>query len=107
MAASLTHEEFAGNINTIFRLRRQNMPDVELELTAVSERLVTDSQERFSITFRGPKDDFLGQGIQSLEHDGLQEVNIFLVPVGRDEKGTYYEAVFNRLRQAKQDASTA
>jgi hypothetical protein len=105
MAASLTHEEFAGNLNTIFRVRRENMPDVELELTAVSEHLVTDHQERFSITFRGPADDFIDQGIQNLEHDGLQEVHIFLVPVGRDEKGTYYEAVFNRLRQ--QDASTA
>jgi Domain of unknown function (DUF6916) len=107
MAASLTHEEFSRNLNTVFRLRRENTPDVELELTAVSEHLVTDHQERFSLTFRGPKDDFLGQGMQSLEHDGLQEVHIFLVPVGRDEAGIYYEAVFNRLRQTKQDASTA
>lgn len=102
MTASLTHEAFAKNLNTIFRIRRENQPDIELELTQVSEHLISEHQERFAIIFRGPNEVFLGQGMQNLEHNDLQIVDLFLVPVGRDDAGTYYEAVFNRLRQKSQ-----
>jgi hypothetical protein len=32
-----------------------------------------------------------------LEHDKIGAIDLFLVPVRKDEQGLYYEAVFNRL----------
>ena len=95
---ALTHENFSKTLNTIFRIQIEGLPAVELELTTVSELLLSMQQERFSIVFRGPAEPFLGQGIQRLEHDELKSIDLFLVPVGRNEGGTLYEAVFNRFR---------
>jgi hypothetical protein len=49
----------------------------------------------FSIVFRGPRDILLSQGIYSLEHETAGNFEIFLVPIGPDEKGMRFEAVFN------------
>lgn len=49
----------------------------------------------FSLLFRGPREPVLAQRIQRLEHDALGPLEIFLVPVGRDDTGTRYEAVFS------------
>jgi hypothetical protein len=48
----------------------------------------------FSLVFRGPLEPLLPQGIHRLEHDALGELDLFLVPIGPDEAGTRYEAVF-------------
>lgn len=107
MTVSLTHDAFARNRNTIFRVRRDDSRAVALELTHVSEHLLSANQERFSVTFRGPNDQVLGQGTQRIEHDELKDFDLFLVPVGRDDSGTYYEAVFNRFRSADQESPSA
>ncbi len=107
MTVALTHDAFARNQNTIFRVRVDDSLAVDLELTKVSEHLLSENQERFSVIFRGPNDQFLGQGTRRLEHDELKSLDLFLVPIGRDEAGSYYEAVFNRLRSANQDPPTA
>jgi hypothetical protein len=48
----------------------------------------------FSIVFRGPAEPVLPQRIYPMSHGDLGEFAIFLVPVGRDERGILYEAVF-------------
>ena len=48
----------------------------------------------FTITFRGPADPVLPQRIYKLEHPTLGTFEIFIFPIGRDEAGTTYEAVF-------------
>ena len=45
-------------------------------------------------------DRLLQQGMYQLQHDQLGALELFLVPVGRDHEGLYYEAVFNRLRRS-------
>jgi hypothetical protein len=40
----------------------------------------------------------LQQGMYELQHAHLGTLELFLVPVGQDHTGLYYEAVFNRLR---------
>jgi hypothetical protein len=97
MAAVLEHEEFLKHLNTTFRIRLGETETVEVELTEVSEYLLSPRQERFAIVFRASNEMFLGQGQRPFEHDRMGEFSLFLVPIGRDEKGTYYEAVFNRL----------
>jgi hypothetical protein len=35
-----------------------------------------------------------------MQHDQLGKLELFLVPVGQDQRCIYYEAVFNRLGSA-------
>ncbi len=49
----------------------------------------------FSLIFSNPrKDSYLPQRTYSLEHAKLGVLEIFLVPIGPDENGMFYEAVF-------------
>jgi Domain of unknown function (DUF6916) len=97
MTRRLEHEDFAKQVNSKFRISINDTETVEADLTDVSELLVSPKQERFSLVFRTSNEFFLGQGQRPLQHDQIGEFTLFLVPIGRDEDGTYYEAVFNRL----------
>jgi hypothetical protein len=97
MAAALTHEEFSKHLNTKFRIYITETETIDAELAEVSELLVSPRQERFSIYFRTANETFLGQGMRRLEHDQMEDFDLFLVPMGRDEAGTTYESVFNRM----------
>jgi hypothetical protein len=61
---------------------------------------MTPRQEAFSIFFHGPAEHFMQQGMVKLQNARLGEIEIFLVPVGRDAAGFQYEAVFNHLLPA-------
>ena len=97
MAVDLTHEAFAKQLHTTFRTRINDSVNIETELIEVSEHKVSALQERFAIIFRGPSEAFLGQGLRRFEHDQMGAFDLFIVPISQDEKGFYYEAVFNRL----------
>ena len=99
MAASLEHETFSRYLNTNFRVYLDELKTVEAELSKVDELLLSPQQERFAIVFRGPREPFLGQGSYRFEHDEMGEFPLFIVPIRQDENGTYYEAVFNRMRK--------
>ena len=99
------HAEFLKHLKTKFRISVSDTDAVEAELTNVSEHLVSPRQERFSVIFRTPNEIFLGQGIRGFEHDEMGAFDLFLVPIERDDEGTYYEAVFNRMIK-KQAADT-
>jgi hypothetical protein len=100
MEAVLSHEGFAQHINTKFQVKIDDQRAVELELTEVSDLKLYPKQEEFAVTFLGPLDMFLGQGLRSFAHEQMGEFELFLVPIGQDERGYNYEAVFNRLREA-------
>ena len=91
------HAEFLKHLKTKFRIRVSDTDTVEAELTDVSEHLLSPRQERFSVVFRTPNEIFLGQGMRPFEHDEMGAFDLFLVPIERDDEGTYYEAVFNRM----------
>ena len=48
----------------------------------------------FRLEWRGPADPSLVQAIYRFRR-GEQLFDMFIVPVGRDERGTLYEAIFN------------
>ena len=48
----------------------------------------------FRLLFRGPFEPILPQATHRLKRDGAA-VDIFLVPIGQEESGTRYEAIFN------------
>ena len=88
---------FAENLNTKFSVRVDANKTVELELTEMTESNSVPNYEQFALAFRGPADVYLPQQIYSLVHQRLGTMSIFLVPVGRDERGFEYEAIFNRV----------
>lgn len=99
MPADLEHREFLRHLNTKFIIRLSETAAVEAELTSVSEHMVSTGQEQFSIVFRTSSETFLDQGTRRFEHDQIEAFDLFIVPIARDDQGTYYEAVFNRLTE--------
>ena len=96
----LTHADFAGLRGDRFVLRVGEAATMELELVDTRESAQAggrgpEGQERqqFALTFRGPAEPFLEQGIRDLEHPDLGTLGLFLVPVGRED-GVRYEAAF-------------
>lgn len=102
MLDRLTTADFAPTIgDTYILVTEDDGPPLELELIeAVShppDAPPTDAaglRTPFSLLFRGPREPVLPQRIQRLEHPAFGPLEIFLVPVGRDDTGTRYEAVF-------------
>jgi hypothetical protein len=97
----VTEAEFSKHVNTKFRVIVE--PPVELELIEVkgysSQTNEQTGMERFSLYFDGPGERYLEQRIYSLEHEQMGALDLFLVPVGRNERGFRYEAVFNYFKQ--------
>jgi hypothetical protein len=97
----LTAESFAPAVGDAFVLDGGDAGPLELEL--LESRLhhpdapaVDESGARapFSLLFRGPVEPVLPQRIYRLKHESVEAIEIFIVPVGRDQSGTTYEAVF-------------
>ena|SRR5215813_88473 len=99
MEASLTHEAFSQNANSKFQVQGDENTPVELELIDVTELKVYPRQEEFTLTFRGPLNSFLDQGVRPFTHDQMGDFELFIVPIKQDAEGFYYEAVFNRIRE--------
>jgi hypothetical protein len=95
--ADLTHEEFSKHLKAKFGIRISEERAIEAELAEVSEHLISPRQERFSLVFRTSNEVTLAQGMHRFEHDGMGPFELFIVPIERDETGTLYEAVFNRV----------
>lgn len=92
------HSAFAETKDTMFRVQMSGGRELQLQLTDVSDRKISERQEQYSITFRGPLEIFLPQGIYRLEHASLGSFDVFIVPIGKNAQGFSYEAVFNYLR---------
>ena len=107
MSDDLRAGPFSIQLNTPFSIHISPTMAMEVDLVEVTEKGVSDHQqqsaasrqERFSLVFRGPRHTLLQQGIYQLQHKQLGVLELFLVPVGQDHEGLYYEAVFNRLRR--------
>lgn len=97
MIQPLAVSAFQESLHTMFRVRTEATPEVDLVLNKVVDRS-SPGQERFSIYLRGPSEAFLPQRLYRMEHDRLGAVDIFIVPVASDPDGYTYEAVFNRLK---------
>jgi hypothetical protein len=95
-AGTLSKSMFAENLHTRFHVHTGPEATVELELIELSEGRANPGHEVFSLTFRGPLDAFLGQGMVSMAHDAIGEFDLFIVPIAQISDGFLYEAVFNR-----------
>ena len=76
------------------------MPDdisFEARLVKVSDLVTRPRQEQFSIIFQAPADAPAEQGLFGVHHEAIGDFELFLVPVGSDDKETRFQAVFNQL----------
>jgi len=98
MAQALDLATFRREIDSAFRVRQVDGSVVVLVLVEAADRRSNPRQEQFAILFRGPREPRLEQQNYAMEHDRIGAFDLFLVPVGQDERGFSYEAVFNRTR---------
>ena len=96
----LTVELLEASLNEAFTLVSEPEP-VELILTEVNRLSTTPdgrgSSSAFSAVFSGPSEPLYEQSIRTLHSVTLGDLDIFLVPVGRDNTAATYEAVFTRI----------
>jgi hypothetical protein len=97
MLENLSRADFAEHLNTKFRINVEGSAPLELEMVEAKELGKAPRQEQFSVVFRGSNEFFLNQGTYPLQHDAMGMLHLFLVPVGKQEDGFYYEAAFNRV----------
>ena len=95
----LSRDSFARCLNDAFEVTRPGVGPVALELIEAGGPRASGSDDTFSIVFRGPSDAFLPQATYRFGHDAFGAFDLFIVPVGRDQAGYRYEAVFNRPRR--------
>ncbi|HYP25938.1 MAG TPA: hypothetical protein VE262_04390 [Blastocatellia bacterium] len=89
--------DFAPHLNTKFVMHLGESETRELELTDARQITLTDEQDEFALLFLGPDDSPPAQGIYKLSHEAMGSLEIFLVPIRKDQNGVTYEAVFNLL----------
>jgi len=90
---------FSGRSGEAFRLLCDEGSALDLELVSVTPNpgAPNDARDRrlpFSIVFRGPPEPLLPQRIYRFEHEELGSFELFIVPIGPDEAGMQYQAVF-------------
>lgn len=95
----LVYEDFADKVGGVFALAETAVPSVPLvlaEATPLDPAMgLPGVRPPFSLMFVANEPNVLPQGLYRLKNDGLGEVEIFLVPVGKDAKGVSYNATFN------------
>lgn len=92
--AALTVDDFHALHGATFRLRWGDVevPLVLEEVTSLGKR--PGHRDPFSLVFRGPGHGVYPQQMHHLANEAFGEAEIFLVPVGADQQGVLYEAVF-------------
>jgi hypothetical protein len=97
----LTATDFAPAVGDKFTLDGGDAGPLEFELLAVRlhdpgapAEAANGTRAPFTLTFSGPPEPMLEQSIYRIEHASLDPMEIFIVPIGRDDAATSYEAVF-------------
>lgn len=90
---NLTLDDFSEKAGTSYALL---IDGGAVPMTLAQAQALTDSGRNggsFRLEFVGPRDPILPQAIYPFR-EGEETVEIFIVPISRDETGTHYEAIF-------------
>jgi hypothetical protein len=98
VSEELSRDNFSAQLQSAFRVWVAQDVSCEIVLIALRDGRSSARQEQFALTFRGPRDPYVGQGTFPLTHPVMGSFDLFLVPVAQDAEGFLYEAVFNRLK---------
>jgi hypothetical protein len=98
MLETLTIDTFQPRLGAIFTLVVDEDTRIPLKLTEVSPWGPGASKGRprvpFSLVFHTVLEAVVPQAMYRLESDAMEDMELFLVPLGPDERGMRYEAVF-------------
>ncbi|HEX7278249.1 MAG TPA: hypothetical protein VF255_01370 [Solirubrobacterales bacterium] len=94
--AAPTLETFTPAVGESFTVGGEGGATVELILAEAAAQDAGPHAPRppFSLLFQGPADPLLPQGTYRFQHGSLGALEIFIVPLGRDEHGSVYQAVY-------------
>ncbi|HYZ77116.1 MAG TPA: hypothetical protein VE596_07040 [Gaiellaceae bacterium] len=91
MLEDLTVDDFRPLLRDRFHIAPDGAPAFEVELVEVTEiPREPGGRAPFSLVFEGGPNPPLEQRIYRVEHEGLGELDLFLVPIAVDR----YEAIF-------------
>ena len=94
MLEDFTLTTFAERLGETFRVDDGALELELIEATAGIASRPDAARTPFSIVFRGPLEPVLPQQIYRFEHDELGTFDLFIVPIGPDDSGMQYQAVF-------------
>jgi hypothetical protein len=97
----LTATDFASAVGDTFAVNAGDAGRLDFELIdcalhdpGAPAEDASGARAPFTLVFRGPVEPVLPQSIYRFEHPSLEPMEIFIVPIARDQAGTSYEAVF-------------
>jgi hypothetical protein len=100
----LNRETFSRYLNTKFSFSHEAVEAVALKLIEVNDltpkmarRSAANGKECFAAVFIGSHNAPMRQETYMVTHESIGKFAMFVVPIGRNKEGIYYEAVFNRL----------
>lgn len=99
MSRRYQRDEFAEQLNTTFQIHFTPEIVMNAELISVSEIMGMGSYESYTTTFLVPEECPIAQQIYPVDHPEIGRLELFLVPSGKDEKGTTYASVFNYQKE--------
>ena len=101
MLDKLTSADFTPHLNQKFHIHLEPSASLEVELIEVNllgadpqHGEMVEKRRPFSLTFRAADETYLPQKIYHLENAEVGTLDLFLVPIGPDEQGMRFEAVF-------------
>lgn len=94
---AFTAERFLPHVGEVFQVVGQG-EEVPVLLTEVT-RLASEGDRRrrrlpFSLVFHAPAGTWLEQGSYRMERPGMEPFECFLVPIGPDQNGMRFEAIY-------------
>lgn len=88
-------ENIHNNTFAIFFDLDNSISSELIEVSSINSHTLKDGQaEPFSLVFQVKDDRVFEQNTFQVTHEELGELELFLVPIGADENGVRYEAVF-------------
>ena len=92
-------EDFKDFVGTVFTVSEDEFPRIPLTLSEAELQPARYSRPgarpSFSLMFLCVDERVLPQKIYQLEHDEMGAISLFLVPIGKDQGGILYQALFN------------
>lgn len=97
MLARLKSSNFLPYIGQKFDLCIDKAEFLEVELIEVSDypHQNLNTGRPFSLIFRLPKGLFVPQETYTFKQNQIGKLDLFIVPIGSDDKGQLYQVVFN------------
>ena len=98
MPDSFTIEKFMPHVGEVFHVIVSETHELKVLLTEIAALASDDSPLRkrqpFALVFHAPGVAYVPQLTYRVEKPGLEPFDCFLVPIGPDENGMRFEAIF-------------